>query len=141
MTANVCLGFPFHGITGGRGDIDDTLLESKTPTLFVIGQHSLTSSIDQMEDLRERMKAENSLVVVGGADDSLRIAKAKQKQEGITQSLADRCVQVRMLNRSLSLYQFNSTVKSLYVVVLHNTRVKPVGCISLVEEVTLMRGL
>lgn len=94
VTANVCLGFPFQGITGGRGDIDDSLLESKTPTLFVIGQHSLTCSIDQIEDLREHMRAENSLVLIGGADDHLRVTKAKKKQEGITQSLVDRCIQV-----------------------------------------------
>jgi hypothetical protein len=41
-------------------------LDLTTPTLFVIGQHSSTTNIDDMEDLRERMRAENALVVVGG---------------------------------------------------------------------------
>ena len=90
----MALGFPHTGISGSRGDVDDPILDSKTPTLFVIGQQATTCSIDDMEDLRERMKAENSLLVVGGADDSLRMSKAKKKLEGITQSMVDRCIQV-----------------------------------------------
>lgn len=45
-----------------------------------------------MEDLRERMKIETGLVVVGSADDYLRVSKGKRKSEGITQSIVDRCI-------------------------------------------------
>jgi regulatory NSL complex subunit 3 len=65
-----------------------------TPTLFVIGQHSSTTNIDDMEDLRERMRAENALVVVGGADNNLRMSRAKRKQEGITQIVCDKKILV-----------------------------------------------
>ena len=92
--AVVCLGFPFTGFNGGCGDIDDTFLDGRTPTQFIIGQHATTCSVDDMEDMRERMRAENSLLVVGGADDHLRMSRAKKKAEGITQSIVDRCIQV-----------------------------------------------
>ncbi|XP_033757078.1 KAT8 regulatory NSL complex subunit 3-like isoform X2 [Pecten maximus] len=92
VSAVVCLGFPLTGTNGSRGDIEDALLDSRTPSLFVIGQHSNNAGIDDMEDLRERMKAENGLLVIGGADSNLRVRSSKKKEEGITQVMVDRRV-------------------------------------------------
>lgn len=51
-------------------------------------------SIDDMEDFRSRMRAVTGLVVVGGADDLLRISPDKMLAESITQEIVDRCILV-----------------------------------------------
>ncbi|XP_038070640.1 KAT8 regulatory NSL complex subunit 3-like [Patiria miniata] len=93
VTAVVCLGFPVMGVNGARGGVDEPLLDSKTPTLFVVGQESSVCTQDDIENLREHMRAETGLVVVGGADENLRMSKMKKQLDGVTQSMVDRCIQ------------------------------------------------
>lgn len=45
--------------------------------------------------MRERMAAQTSLVVVGSADDALRINKFNRHLEGVTQSMVDNMIAVR----------------------------------------------
>lgn len=92
VTAVICLGFPFNTVEGKRGSPDDTLMDIRCPVMFVIGQNSTLVRPDDLEDLREKMLVETSLVVVGTADDHLRISTAKKISEGITQSMVDRCI-------------------------------------------------
>jgi len=40
------------------------------------------------------MRVETGLVVVGSADDQLRVGKTKKLMEGVTQSMIDRCILV-----------------------------------------------
>lgn len=92
VTAVICLGFPFNTVEGKRGSPDDTLMDIRCPVMFVVGQNATLVRPDDLEDLREKMLVETSLVVVGTADDHLRISTAKKISEGVTQSMVDRCI-------------------------------------------------
>ena len=94
VTAVVCLGFPYLGLGESCGDVEDPLLDIGSPTMFIIGQHSATCTIDDIEDMREKMKVETNLLVVGGSDSLLRMSHGKRKTEGVTQSMVDRCILV-----------------------------------------------
>jgi len=93
VTAIVALGFPTQFVSGRIcGDADDLLLDCRTQTLFIVGQNATTCCVDDLEDMRERMPAETSLVVVGGADDRLRMCHSRRRAEGVTQRMVDRCI-------------------------------------------------
>lgn len=57
----------------------------------------LSCSREDMEDLRERMRVETGLIVVGSADDYLRVSKKKRISEGITQAMVDKKIIVRII--------------------------------------------
>ncbi|XP_059225572.1 KAT8 regulatory NSL complex subunit 3 isoform X2 [Stomoxys calcitrans] len=88
----VCMGFAYNTYNGIRGTPDDRILDIKVPILFVIGQNSARSSPEEIECLREKMQSESSLVVVGSADDALRVPKSRRKIENVTQSMVDTMV-------------------------------------------------
>lgn len=50
-----------------------------------------------MESLREKMQSESSLVVVGSADDVLRVPKSRRKLDNVTQSMVDAMVVVCLI--------------------------------------------
>lgn len=55
------------------------------------------SSVEDMEELRVRLRVETGLVVVGGADSHLRLSCQKRHLEGVTQSMVDRCIVVSFI--------------------------------------------
>jgi regulatory NSL complex subunit 3 len=90
----VCIGFAYNTVFGERGAPDDHVLDVTTPIQFVVGQNASRSSPEEIENLRENMLAQTSLVVVGSADDCLRVCKTKRKIEGVTQTMVDNLVMV-----------------------------------------------
>lgn len=88
----ICFGFSYNTVHGVRGQPDDNILDVTAPTLFVIGQNAARSSEEEIETFRERFSAPTSLVVVGSADDYLRVSKTKRKLEGVTQEMVDNII-------------------------------------------------
>uniref|UniRef100_A0A336MPE2 CSON004754 protein n=1 Tax=Culicoides sonorensis TaxID=179676 RepID=A0A336MPE2_CULSO len=88
----ISLGFAYNTINGIRGTPEDNILNLQFPVLFVVGQNASKSSPEEIETLRERMQTTTSMVVIGSADDALRVGKTKRKIEGITQAMVDNMV-------------------------------------------------
>lgn len=66
------------------GDLNNCLI-----ILFFL---ALPHSQEEIESLRERMQAQTSLVVVGSADDLLRVGHTKRQIEGVTQNMVDNMI-------------------------------------------------
>jgi len=110
VTAIIALGFPTQFISGRIcGDADDLLLDCRTPTLFVVGQNATTCCIDDLEDMRERIQGDTSLVVVGGADDRLRMSHSRRRAEGVTQRMVDRCILDKIADFLNDVVQLNAS--------------------------------
>lgn len=88
----VCFGFSYNTVHGVRGQANDNFLDLTTPVLFLVGQNAARSSEEEIEFLREKLTAPTSTVVVGSADDYLRVSKTKRKLEGVTQEMVDNMV-------------------------------------------------
>lgn len=88
----VAMGFATNTMNGLRGAPDDHLLDLAVPVCFVVGQNAAKTSVEEVEALREKMHSHTSLIVVGSADDALRIGKTKRQLEGVTQSMVDNMV-------------------------------------------------
>lgn len=55
---------------------------------------SIFNSQEEIESLRDKMAAHTSLVVVGSADDSLRMRKMNRQTDSVTQPMIDNMVMV-----------------------------------------------
>ena len=95
VSAVVALGFPYWSPAGRRGEPDDPLLELRAPTLLLVGQTAADAAPHELELMRDRMRADTGLVVVGGADSRLLVTGRKLQREGLTQCMVDRAILVR----------------------------------------------
>lgn len=88
----VCFGFSVNTVHGVRGQADDHFLELSAPLLFLVGQNAARSNEEEIEHFREKLTAPTSTIVVGAADDYLRMSKTKRRLEGVTQEMVDNMV-------------------------------------------------
>jgi uncharacterized protein len=84
----VCLGYPLK--SGSTGALrDQVLLALETPVLFVQGTRDPLCPLDLLAEVRTRMKAPSTLLIVEGGDHSLTVSAAARKARGETQADSD----------------------------------------------------
>lgn len=88
----VCFGFSYNTVHGVRGQPDDYYTETSTPTMFIVGQNSARCSEEELETFKEKISVPTSTVIVGSADDYLRMSKSKRRLEGVTQEMVDNMI-------------------------------------------------
>lgn len=83
----ICFGFPLVSTSGKRRD--EVLLALRTPILLVQGSRDPLCPLDLLAEVRPRMAAPSTLLVVEGGDHSLAVSAAHRKASGTTQADAD----------------------------------------------------
>ena len=84
----VCLGYPLKA--GGSGALrDEVLLALRVPVLFVQGTRDPLCPLPLLAEVRARMTAPSTLVVVEGGNHSLETSAAARKAAGETQAASD----------------------------------------------------
>ena len=83
----ICLGYPLPSPTGAMRD--EVLIALRTPILFVQGTRDSLCPLDKLEDVRARMTAPSTLLVVESGNHSLEVSAAERKASGITQAASD----------------------------------------------------
>ena len=84
----VCLGYPLKSASSGALR-DQVLLALRAPVLFVQGTRDPLCPLDLLAEVRARMTAPSTLLIVDGGDHSLAVSAAARKARGETQADAD----------------------------------------------------
>lgn len=82
----ICFGYPLVGRSNVR---DQVLLDLERPILFIQGTKDTLCPLDQLDQVRQKMRAKNELHVVDGGNHSLLVGKRQLKAEGRTQDDVD----------------------------------------------------
>jgi predicted alpha/beta-hydrolase family hydrolase len=85
----VCLGYPLVAPGNSEKIRDQVLLELETPILFVQGTRDPLCPLELLTQVRDKMRARNTLFVVDAGDHSLQVTKNHLKASGETQADVD----------------------------------------------------
>jgi predicted alpha/beta-hydrolase family hydrolase len=84
----ICLGCPLK--SGATGKLrDEVLVALRRPILFVQGTRDPLCPLDRLAEVRARMTARSTLVIVEGGNHSLEVSAAQRKAAGETQADSD----------------------------------------------------
>lgn len=83
----ICFGFPLRGQSGALRD--EVLVALRTRVLLLQGSRDELCPLELLGEVRPRMTAPSTLLVVEGGDHSLVLSAAERKAAGTTQAEAD----------------------------------------------------
>ena len=84
----ICLGYPLQ--SGASGAMrDEVLLALRTPVLFVQGSRDSLCPLPRLEEVRTRMTAPSTLLIVDGGNHSLEVSAGTRKSSGTSQADSD----------------------------------------------------
>ena len=84
----ICLGYPLQ--SGATGTMrDEVLVALRTPILFVQGSRDSLCPLPRLAEVRTRMTAPSTLLIVDGGNHSLEVSAAARKASGTTQADSD----------------------------------------------------
>jgi uncharacterized protein len=84
----ICFGYPLRSGTSGALR-DEVLVAQRTSILLLQGSRDELCPLDLLQEVRARMTAPNTLLVVAGGDHSLLLSAAGRKATGTTQAESD----------------------------------------------------
>lgn len=85
----ILLAPPLLTADGPRGAPDDCIYDLLCPILFVVGQNAMQCTVQDAEEIRCKLRRWSRLVIVGAADDQLRLAATKLRSERATQEMVE----------------------------------------------------
>ena len=87
VPASSVFGYPLASPSGAVRD--EVLVALRTPILFVQGTRDALCPLDRLAEVRARMTAPNSLLIVEGGNHSLEVSAGQRKTSGETQGDSD----------------------------------------------------
>ncbi|VDN56140.1 unnamed protein product [Dracunculus medinensis] len=92
ISAIVNFAFPMKTVEGMRGDVDDDILLTYCPTLFIVGEKSTDCNIYELQRMASRMIAPAGVMLVGSANNNLQVSSLRLSTERFTQRTVQRAL-------------------------------------------------
>ncbi|VDN03426.1 unnamed protein product [Thelazia callipaeda] len=127
VSAIINFAFPMKTADGPRGHVDDDILLTYCPTLFVVGDQATDCDVRQLQIMATRMIAPTGVIVIGSANCSLYPSTFKLTIERFTH----RTVQRALLDDVIDFLQLYCTSNSTQGFRLHPLKLVEVNDVDL----------
>ncbi|VDO47629.1 unnamed protein product [Onchocerca flexuosa] len=111
VSAIINFAFPMKTADGPRGDVDDDILLTYCPTLFVIGDQATDCDVRELQVMATRMIAPTGVIVVGSSNCDLHPSTLRLTIERFTHRTVQRALLDDVVD-FLQLYCSSSTAHS-----------------------------